>query len=291
MVRANVLAQLASGSLEERMTAVDRALEEQFEDQVALIATFQDRAIYLTENGDFVSIKYVLGKDGVVRFMQSESLSVPMIDGDDISGDVVSGYLRDGSLTEGLREVVMASLRSNKSPFERTKEATGVLFSGGSLWRKQVNENREKYAKMVFDGSMGSTKLDTRPMFGSVYSENTTEEELEGHRGDVMKALAQIEGRLTRLSVQTEEEFEKYQQKAGGNRDGDADQILSRFEGFARDYLDHLSTVGGFVSENIRGGKSGCVACAAYVHDEVARRMQDLELGGRLIQRLAAEFV
>lgn len=290
MIRANVLAQLASGSLEERMTAVDRALDEQFENGAVLIATFQDRAIYLTESGDFFSAKYVFGKDGVVRFMQSESLSVPTLDRDDISGDVVSDYLRDGSLTEGLREVVMASLRSNKSPFERTKEATGVLFSGGSMWRKQIDENREKYTKMCFDGSIGSTKLDTKPVFENLYNGEVSEDDLGEHRGDVMKALAQVEGRLTRLSVQTEDEFEKYQQKAGGNRDGDADQILARFEGFARDYLDHLSSVGGFVSESIRNSKTGCVACAAYVHDEVARRIQDLELGGRLIQRLAAEF-
>jgi len=143
---------------------------------------------------------------------------------------------------------------------------------------------------MCFDGSMGSTRLDTKPMFENFYNGEVSEEDLDKSRTEVLKALAQIEGRLTRLSVQTEEDFEKYQQKVSGSRDGDADQILARFDGFARDYLDHLTTVGGFVSESIRSGKTGCVACSAYVHDEVARRIQDLELGGRLIQRLAAEF-
>lgn len=290
MIRVSVLAELAKGSLEERMTAVDRALEEKLGDSAVLVATFQDKAVYLTEDGEFVSIAYAFGKNGV-RFMQAESLSVPTVERGDIAGDVLATYLKDGSLTEGLREVLMASFRSNKSPFERTKEAIGVLFSGGSMWRKQVSENKEKYAKMVFDGSMGATRLDSKPMFEKLHNGETHEDELPEHRQEVLVALAQIEGRLSRLQVQTEEAFEKYQQKAGGARDGDADQTLSRFEGFARDYLDHLSEVGGFVSESIRDGKTGCVACAAMVHDEVAKRAADLELGGRLIQRLAVDFL
>jgi hypothetical protein len=290
MIRASVLMELTKGSLEDRMTAVDRAIEEKFGSDAVLIATFDDKAILLTENGEFISTKYVLGKNGALLLSQQETLSVPISEESDMAGDALSTFYKDGSLVEGLREVVMASMYSNKTPFERTKEAIGVLFSGGSLWRKQVSENKEKYTKMVFDGSMGSSQIDSKPVFEKLYNGEVSEEELPEHRKEVLTALAQIEGRLSRLNIQTEEAFEKCQQKMSGHRDGDADQILSRFEGFARDYLDHLSEVGGFVSESIRNGKTGCVACAAMVHDEVAKRAIDLELGGRLIQRLATEF-
>ena len=296
MIEASVMQKLSEGSYEQRMTAICVALEEKsetFGGSVAVVATFPSKVVVMNENGIFYSVGYNIDNSERVNFDDIDEMSVPLITEKDVRRNAVNSFFEsDDSLKEavaGMMRDLFVKGSAPKTSLEKITESMSLLFESGNMWRRYVDDNRPVLAQIAFDPSLGSPRIETKPCFENIL-DGSMEGDMEGVREEVGSALSKLEGRLTRLYENTADSIENYEKVASGERDQEADQLLGRFEEFSSDYLDYLGKVGGFVSESISKNSSGCVACGALVHDEVAKRVVDLELGGRLIRKISAEF-
>jgi len=279
------------------MTAICDALEEasdSFGGSVAVVATFPSKVTVVNESGIFYSVGYSIDNTERVSFDDIEEMNVPLITEKDVRKKALGSFF-DGSGDE-LKEAVggmmldlFAKDKTPKTPLEKVTEQMVHLFDEGSAWRSYVEDNREVLTRIAFDTSLGSPRIDTKPCFEEIL-DGSMEGDLEGFREDVSIALSKLEGRVVRLYESTVDCINEYKEVASGESDQEAAQLLGRFDDFCSDYLEHLGKVGGFVSESISKNRSGCVMCGALVHDEIAKRVVDLELGGRLIRKVSTDF-
>ncbi len=288
MIESKIIRQMSEGSYEERMTAIVNAIEET-EDfgKVALIATHPSRVIVLDEDGVFYSVGYMINNENHVRLKRPEPMDVSMMAPEEVSRTVVDDFFDGKSLRESVGRMVKQAIRKKKTEFEIVQENLSELL-GASVWTEYLDENRSRMTAVAFDASLGSPIIESKPKFMQVYEGQ--DEGTEGQRDEIIMALSKLESRLSRLYVVVAEGFDEYETIAGGDRDQEADQLLGQFEAFAEDYLMHLGKVGGFISESIGRRAPSCAACAALVYDRIAERVVDLELGGRLIRKISAEF-
>lgn len=293
LIRTSLLEEFTLGSYEEHLSLLASAVEESdtFGEDAIIVSTFPDRVVVVNESGEFFDSRYKIGANNSVRFSRTEKVDVPLMEDGDLSGEALQSFFSGKSMVESMRHMLRSSFTRERTPLEMMEEGIKVLFSKGDFWRTYVRENREAVTKVAFHPSLGSPSIETKPKFGNLYREGVDDATLESCRSDVLAALAKVENRLSRLHAKTTDVYEEYQRIASGMRNEEAAQVLGRYEAFTEDYLEHLAKVGGFVSESIRAGREGCVACSALVHDEVAAQITEIELGGRLAQRVAAELV
>lgn len=283
----------ARGCFEEQLTAIDNAVAdnvETFGENAILFATFPKYAIVVNEGGKFFSAKYTYSNDKV-RFYKTESLDVPVVSVDSASKDAVESFLKGDSISENLRSLVKTSLASGEQALEEMRNILKGIFAKGKTWKRFVSENRAKMAQFAFDPEYGSPRIEVESKFEDLYGDEIEESELEGSRGDVVSSLAKIEERTIGLQNVTSEAYEKYIAETGDNHEREDDQILTQFESFADNYLNYIDEVNDFIIANMNTSKTSCVACLALVHDEIAKQVEELELGSRLIRKISAKFL
>lgn len=291
MIESKVLSHLSKGSYEERISAIETAIEcnsELFEGVGSLVATYPGKVVVLNEFGEFYSAQYNMYEDNAVRFSNAEKMDVPLQTTKGLQESAIEDFFEGGSLVTSMVSLLGVPRNEEQAPIQIVQNELETLFDGGGVWRMYVAENREKFSRLAFDPKYGSPMIDVEPKFQDIYE--GSEEAMEERRGEVLTALNKLEGRLSRLFTVTSESFTKFKKATDGNRDQEADQLLSQYESFSDDYLEHLGRVGGYVSESIGKGKSGCVACSALVYDHVVQKATELELGGRLIQKVSTEL-
>jgi len=287
IVEAKVLHDLQKGSYEELLQSLDRAVIENqdlFGDDAVLFASHLDRVIVINEGGQFFSANYT-NRDGVIRFGKVDELDVNAVTEESIVASAVDNFFEGESLAEGLKGLMDLRQGIDESPIAKTRESLSRLFGGGRLWRRYVDEHSERVSNFAWDADYGSLKIDVRPIFSDRGSDVIEDEQ------EVMSALINLERRLVESLNKTTEIYKAYQEETKDLRSDEADQVLSRFESFASDYIDHLTEVSNFASNAVRRGRDGNVSCAAITHDEIAARFKELELGGRFVRKVSSQFL
>lgn len=291
IIESKVLHGLQVGSYEELLTSLDEAISNEknqamFGENAILFATYPKHVVVVNESGKFFSVDYE-NKNGVVKIGPAKKIDVSVLSESDVLSRAVDNFADGKSLKESLRSLVGNCAKCN-SPLQLVQEAIMVLFSGGRIFRSYLDEHKDTIGQFSWDADYGKLDLGVNPKFSVVYSDEISESSIEAHRKSVTENLIALEGRLQRKVVEVSEAFDEFQHRTVGTRDEEVDAMLSKFESFAGDYIDYLTEVANFVSNTIR--RSECVACAAFVHDEVARRFSEIELGGRFVRKVATEF-
>jgi len=297
IVEAKTLEKIAVGSYENKLTAVNEAVEEDsdtFGGNALLLATFKDHVVVVNEDGQFFKSSYKIDDGGIVKFMTTESMDVPVVNPDNLAEEAakkaVDNFFTSGSLGENLLGI-MSVVSTKRTPLSETQERLDKLFEGGTLWRKHINKNRDKAVIHGWDYDLG-VPMDIHPRFENVCEGLVSEDDLKDFEEETTSALMDLENNLVDIYENALVSYQNYKGIVAGMKidsDNEESLVLSGFEAFAEDYLDHMKEITKFVSEETK--KEGCVTCMAFVHDEIARRSRELELAGRLIRKVSAQFV
>ena len=288
-VEAKVLGQLQDGSYEEILSTLDRAVAENqgaFGGESVLFATYPDRVIVLNEDGIFHSANYVID-DGIVRLGKPKRISVETLSEDDVVSRGVDAFTEGTMLADSMRGLMSLHPALTSSPLEQVRESLGQLFSRGRIWKKVIHEHKLQIGEYAWDADYGNLELTIRPLFGELFEEDDDEID-DGVRDVVVENLISLEGRLGEMLSRVHESHDSLTSSNTEMRDEDDDAILSQFDSYATDYMEHLGEVVESVSAAIRMVRDGgCVLCGAKVHDEIALRYRDFDLGGRFVRKVA----
>jgi len=294
-VEAKVLGKLQEGSYEEILSLLDRAVAESdglFGGDAVLFSTYPGSAIVLSEDGAFYSVNYVLN-DGIVKFRNPRKVDISVLSEDDIVARGVDSFSDEGTLAESLRGMMSLRNMGITSPLGQVSQDLGRLFSGGRIWKKVIHEHRQRIGQFAWDADYGKLEVSIRPMFTSfLESGDLDEEDADNIRGNILESLSKLEGKIGELLSRVQDSYESL---VAGNvqmRSDEDDSVRSQFESFASDYIDHMGDVMEAVSGAISEMRdTGCVLCGAKVHDEVARRYRDFDLGGRFVRKVSEAFI
>ena len=291
IVEAKVLNELQRGSYEELLQSLDALVNENknlFGDrESALFASYQSHMIVMNEDGKFFRAAFS-NNDGIVSFGSIIPIDVTVLSENSVVSQGVDTFLEGGSLADGLRGAVSISAGHDKSLMQQTHDELNRLFSGGQIWRSYVSEHKDRVQSFSWDADYGALDLGIEPMYAGLLEGDDADNE---DRKSVIASLLHLERRLSECLSGVESAYGKYQESTTGTRDDETDEILSKFESFAFDYIEHLVCVSKFVSGAITEGKEGCILCTALVHDEIANRFQELELGGRFVRKVSAQLM
>lgn len=288
---AKVLEKLTIGSFEDLLSRLDSLITEdddRFGGNAILYATYPDKVIVLAEDGTFHSAAYTI-RDGVISFGEIAPLSIQTFSEADIAARGVDAFYSGDSLAEGMRSMMDMCARVEQTPMAKLEVALEKLFSGGKIWKRKIHEHRNYIGQFAWDADYGKLEDVVSPIFEGLigFPEDITEEQ----GAEIMAALVVLEGRLHEMWHEAEEAYKGQQDKTSGLRGEEDDGVLSQYEAFVSNYIEYLGEVANFVSKSIkRATEGGCVACAAKVHDEVASRYRDLDLGGRFVRKVASGF-
>ena len=287
IIEEKVLSELRDGSLEQTISLVEEAVREsdKFGNSPNPFSTHEKKVIVYNEDNEFFSARYYIEDGGIVKLSHVKPLDVGALKKEDVASRGVDGFMEGISLRESLLGLVQIIGQEAPVPLADMEVKVDRLFAGGGIWRKHLGENKDKIAAFGWDADYGDLKVENEPLFT-----NSTKEELEEGRPELIAALARLEKRLANVQAKTSESFKKYQGKTQSPHDPNDSNVLVQFESFCQDYLSHSAKVLELVSEAIRDSGEGCVECSAFVHDQVIMRMRELELGGRFIQKVSAEF-
>jgi len=293
IVESKVLHGLQVGSYEELLTNLDEAISDEKSQAMlgasaVLFATYPKHVIVINEEGKFFSVDYE-NKDGIVKIGAAKKIDVAVLSEDDVISRAVDNFADGKSLKDSLRKLVEGCAKCD-SPLEEIQRVVGALFSRGRIFRSYLSEHYDVIGQFAWDADYGKLGMEIDPKFSDLYSDEISESEIELHRKEVIDDLVSVEGRLQKKVAEVSEAFEEFQNRTIEPRGEELDGMLSKFESFSADYIDYLTEVADFVSDTVRKSNEGCVACAAFVHDEVARRFREVELGGRFIRKVATEF-
>jgi hypothetical protein len=290
IVEAKVLYELQRGSYEELLQGLDRAVAENQElfgdSDAVLFASYPRHAIVANEDGQFFKVGFK-NNDGVIELGEASPVDVNVLSEDEVVSKGVDSFFEGGSMADSLRGMVRSTKTVSESPLAKMESRLAVLFAGGQIWRTYIGENRERIGAFAWDAGYGSLKIDVRPVFNAMLEDGDPDEDM---REPVREELMNLERRLHRHLSEVKADFERYQENTADMRDDEADETMARFEAFAADYIDHLTEIADFMSSAVRESNEGCIACAAFVHDEVAKRFKELDLGGRFVRKVSAQF-
>ena len=245
--------------------------------------------------GKFIGAKYEIRDGNLVRFMETKELAVPVIDPESMTDDMVKkavdNFFENGDIGESMMGIISV-MPSKKSPVDQIQDKIDNLFAGGNLWRKQIEQNKEKSVAHGWDYGLG-VPMNIKPKFENVCEGLVNDDELEDFEEETEGALRDIESKFMDMYEAVLVSYQNYKGATAGlkNKDGketEEDRVLSNFEAFSEDYLDHLKEVVEFISESVK--ETGCVVCRAIVHDAIAHRARELELAGRLIRKVSAQL-
>ena len=286
-VEVSVLSELQSGSYESLLTSLIEAIEKSdfFSDGVSLFATHQDHAVVVSEEGVFSSVGYGIGDDGTVSLFKPKTMKVKLMS----EGDVVSSGVNGFYNGDGIGEAMLGLMRMGNSDggaLEKLKSRLDRLFSGGQIWKKEVEKNREALGEYAWDARYGKI-TGFHPKFGGLEESD----DLSEVAGEVISELVRIEKKLGEMSSAVQEAYVFQRDRTSVGRDVNVENEVACYESFASDYIKYLDEVLGFVSQSIKEANGGgCVLCAAMVHDEISACFSDLDLVGRLVRKVAAGF-
>lgn len=286
IVEESVLRDLQRGSLEESLTLIDSALSE-YGDKVCGVpvvpfATYKDRVVVLSEDGQFFNVKYRF-EDSEIVFFDASSLKVDVMSEEDVTSRAVDDFY-SGDLGKALRGLVEMRSGIDLPPVVMMERRLGSLFGAQRHWQRYLSSHRERFASYVGEGA---ERMDSE--FAALHNGTLREEDLEQHRREVMESLLGMEKKFSALLGSTEEAIKQFHRSSDAISRGDDVETMAQYEAFSSDYLDHLSDVCDLISETV-AKDNGCVACAALVHDQLAQRFEDFWISGQFVRKVAEAY-
>ena len=292
-VEAKVLEERYRGSYEERLQLVEHSINENRdmfgEGEVALLATYSAHVDIVNESGDFFTVRYDFNH-GDVKLGEPTPLDIDVVVESDIATKGVTEFFENGSIAEGLRGCLdMATTTLNQealSPMVKAERRLSFLFSENHEWVKILRSKADQLSSMLEGEDYGGVELDIHPVF-----EGMTEELNEDWRDIVTEELVNVERRCRELLTKLDNLFEDYKEVSPGVmlKDEMAMRVLM-FEGFTFDYLDNMWGIVNYISETIKESKQGCVACAAMIHDEIAKKSKEIGLGAKFVHAVLSQI-
>jgi hypothetical protein len=293
LIEAKVLEKMQGGSYEERLSMLDKAVNENsgmFGDgDSVLFSTFDDKVTVVNESGTFYSAGYKI-RDGAVKFSAPTVMDVDVLSEENLPAKAVDDFFESGSVSSKLRGLVQMHKPVEPGLLGEAQSELDVLFSGGKLWKRIMEEHKDKISGYGWDVKYGKLDVGVHPAFLEVLTGDDSEIS-EDIADEIQMGLTDLEVRLLDQLNSVTEAVEIYQVKTSGMTGDEAGQVLSQFEGFASDYIEYLEAVSGRVSRAISEmNDGGCALCAALVHDEVAQRYKDMDLAGRFVRKISDSF-
>jgi hypothetical protein len=300
MVDADFLGRLLAGSMEARVGAVEEAIQASSalfggddDTKVQLIATYESHAIVANNKGDFFKVSWEMNESGSVSLEEAKEIDVPVYEASQLTSQA-----REKSI-----EVVEAMLGGANDTTDRVRDLVGLAFGGPRLTAEGVEDHWGKRSFVESDWHKATKVEESRmrgfigaelnrlnvpkPKFEAMIESDLTEDQEEGHRGNVLRSLENLSkyvvGLGDRLVLATT--IDEGCEVVGGDSMAAAD-FASFVDSFVEDYEDLTGTI----SDAIAVSEDGCVKCLARLHDGVAGQMYEWALAAAFIEKLARRF-
>lgn len=289
-VEASVVSKFCEGSYEERLQILEDTVGDNSDmfggGEIALLASHPDYVAVVNDSGQFFSASYVI-EDGVVSLGKVTSMNVGVMNEDEIVKKGVDDFFESGSLASGLRSIAgMDGDQTNSmSPMERATKDMERLFKEQRHWQQVIADNRDKVLSEMEDSDELSIE-NIAPVFEEEYKELSEE-----WREIVTAELVDMDEAIHSELASIEKEYETYQAGNETSLRGEReDEMLSLFEAFASDFIEHFSEVARYVSGAVVESRKSCVTCAAMVHDEIATKLGEMAIAGRFVRQMLSQF-
>lgn len=304
-IPSEAIERLLAGSYEETINNLGEAVSEQWEqfgasspNDVSIVATFPRNVIISTNDGKFFKAGYKRN-DGSIAVTRVESVSVPVLKTredqkkflSEAASDAVSSFLAGDydSARSQVRELVHAgALLKDQNPLEEAKETLEELFSPERPWRKIYTETSKTIHRVLWGASGATFRYAPKPKYQDIYSENT--DVAEGFHQSISIDLSLMTEKLRTLWGWIESSWGKYDSKHGMFKGIAISDVAENFEQFAVDYIDELRIVCQLAESAASDDNPEHAAAMALVHDVIATNYASLEVGARLVQRVATEL-
>lgn len=305
MVPLKAVEKLIEGSYEQLTARIDVAVAGnrelfvgQSSDDVARLATFNDRAIIGTSSGKYFEIKFE-SKDGEIQIGKPSPIEVPVI-----TGGNAAQYMREYSLNavdailggdlkeacEHLSTLSVIQESRQADPARDFAHELGHITDDTRPWRTIYREQAEDIRRQVVDQlesiTGGQLEVKYKPMYET---DEIPEEAFEDYRGLVNADLTVASERLERVHHNIEATFlpfaESISQEEGSKEDV---EVLSQFCSFAEDLIEELHGVRRLVADAVQNEE--CVMCLGQVYDLVAEAVTDYEIAGAFVERMVGDI-
>lgn len=304
-VPSNAIEQLLAGSYEETISNIGETVSENWEqfgakgpDDVSVVATFPRSVVVSTTDGKFFKAGYKRN-GGDIAVTRVESVSVPVLKTRadqrrflaEAAKDAISAFLSGDheSARTQVRELVhTGSLLKDIDPIQEAKENLNELFSGERPWRKIYSETSKAIHRVLWGASGATFRYAPKAKYEDIYSEGT--EGAEEYHQSVAADLSLLTEKLRVLWGWIEESWGKYDSIHGLFKGVNVSEIAENFEGFATDYIEELRVVCQLAESAAADDDPEHTAAMALAYDSIANNYASLEVGARLVRRVATEL-
>lgn len=264
--------------------------------QVRVLGTFSGSAVVACSDGRFVRARFE-DVSGALRILGHEELNVPTVTQKSLpdfvkkeAAGVVEQFLRGDTSgakkrLEGLTFFV--DERANLTDRQVT-ESVIVSMRAERPWKRLFRERAEHLRQFLKDDLSQLEAVALQQKFQKLYDGSVAETEMEGFRDLVTSDLSYLKERLEALADLVETSAAQVGGLEAKFRELGEDATLTSFRAFAEDLVEDLRGVSMTVSESAK--QLDCVSCLGEVYDTVVKDLQQFEMAGRFVERMAAKL-
>ena len=302
----SAIRQVVSGSYENTIQEITNAICDSYQsfgvsspEDISVIATFPRNAIVLSEDGKFFRTWYKREKEGIC-VSTVESVDVPVLktradqkkflseSAMDAVESILSGDM--DSARKMARELVQSgNLLKDQDPLQEAMEGLTELFNPDRPWRKTYAESSTTIHRVLWGASGATFRYSPKPKYNELYAESDGAD-VSSYHSEVLADMQSLNDKLKTIWGWVEESWGKYDTKHGMFKGLEISSIAEDFERFAADYLDELRTVCKMTEQASNDLDDTHTPAMAMVYDSIAKNYAALEVGARLIQRVASEL-
>ncbi len=300
-IPSSAVNQILSGSYEETIQSLQDLVSEEYElfsangpDDISVVSTFPSSVIVTTSEGSFYRANY--GRDGnEIKIQKVESIDVPVLKTkaeqkeylSETAMNAISAFLSGDFETarSQVRDLVKSgNLLKDEDPLEEARMGLNELFSPERPWRKTYSESSKVIHKVLWGASGATFRYSPK----TKYEEAIKDGNIFSMYEDVLESLNEVSEKLKTIWSWVEESIGGYDAK--GFKDSNVSSVIEGFEEFVKDYLEELRSVCKLAESAASDEDKEHVAAMALVHDTIAKNYASLEVGARLIKRVASEL-
>ena len=275
--------------------AVQDCAKEKFGAEVArVIATFPSYALVATDRSEFFRVKYGLAKEGV-NLSAVESIKLPVVTEESL-GDYVNQQARkvvDDLFRVGATEDVCSRLHTlseavigsgKKFTPEALGEAIKSRLSTEPAWWAALQQNEK-----VLRGLRESVEPFVDPKFRSIIDGTIEEDELDKYRALVDESLRKVAEYVSEMAESAALDLSDAVLKPEFVSD-ESEAAVEEFGEFVQSYCGDVCGLAEELRDAVRMFDESCLVCSAEIHDQVAKKLPDLQAGAQFIKDFSERF-
>jgi hypothetical protein len=297
-IPARELDGLLRGSYQEANVRVAEALRgeiDRFGGPVHLVATFQNRAVVMSESGSVFSVAYESASDGSVHILGAEPMQATVVTESNVRKFVQAEAKRAvdlffKGLTDQALKVAKEILPLADSALLRTDEEIVNTFiesrSARGLWKQFIESRESRIQDYLGEHAPKEPALASR--YQKLYDGSTQKDELPKFKGLVEADFGVLRSRIRAVRSQTEAaKHTLTEARAVVEREGGS-ALASEMSGFVDDLLNDCTIVESFIDEV--GQSSGRVDLLAKVFDSLGVEVTSFEVAGAFAAQMATRL-